>query len=225
MRSGRVAQLRVSASSDAIAIMWAIAPAMAPATLPPSLSPIAPRTPTRTASARANFQAERATAFTIVLTRRSSKSLMAIAVMSSIRAERAVCRRGCLGLPRQAGKGLPVLLVLLIEAERLGNAQEILADEVRHGRPVARVVGLERLQRQPVGDEGVAQVAGGLIEDSAQIAGQRVLGVGHALLIAVRQHGELVVHLARLDERIVPLAEMNIVEGQENVHQHLLEIF
>src|SRR5438132_12152131 len=39
------------------------------------------------------------------------------------------------------------------------------------------------------------------VEDAAQIAGERVTGVRHALLISVCQHSKLVVHLARLDKR------------------------
>ena len=54
--------------------------------------------------------------------------------------------------------------------------------------------------------------------------GQRVTGVGHAFLISVCQHGKLVVHLARLDKRVVPLPEMDVVDGQEDVQQHLFEL-
>ena len=113
--------------------------------------------------------------------------------------------------------------MLLIEPERLGHAQQILADKVRHRSPVALPVVLERLQREAVGDEGIAPVSGGFVKEAAEIAGQRVLGIGHAFLIPVRQHGELVVHLARLDERVVPQPKLDVVQGHEDVQQHLLE--
>src|SRR2546427_5753426 len=87
MRSGRVAQLRLSASSDPTAIMCATAPARAPATAPASLSLIELRTPTRTASARANFQAARATALTVVLRRRSEEHTSELQSQSNL-----VCR-------------------------------------------------------------------------------------------------------------------------------------
>src|SRR3989442_13331896 len=87
-----ISQLRLSASSNAMASDRAIAPATAPATAPVFLSPNDSRTPTRTASARAYFQAARAAALTVVRNRRSSKSLTAIAVISSIKTDRAVYR-------------------------------------------------------------------------------------------------------------------------------------
>ena len=126
-------------------------------------------------------------------------------------------------MPRKAWKGSLVLLVLLIESQRLGHAQQVLPDEVRHSSPVALLVVLERLQREAVGDEGVAPVSGGFVEDATQVAGQRVLGIGHAFLIPVRQHGELVVYLARLDERVVPQPKLDVVQSHEDVQQHLLE--
>src|SRR2546426_6844847 len=38
------------------------------------------------------------------------------------------------------------------------------------------------------------------------------------------QHSKLVVHLARLDKRVVPLPEMDVVDSQEDVQQHLFEL-
>src|SRR2546422_11395995 len=84
-RSGRVAQLRLSASSDAMASDRAIAPATAPATAPVFLSPNDSRTPTRTASARAYFQAARAAALTVVRNRRFPQYLIASALILSLK--------------------------------------------------------------------------------------------------------------------------------------------
>src|SRR5437867_13391088 len=84
-RSGRVAQLRLSASSDAMASDRAIAAASAPATAPVFLSPDDSRTPTRTAAAGAYFPAAGAAALTVVRNGRSFKPLTAIAGISYIK--------------------------------------------------------------------------------------------------------------------------------------------
>ena len=83
---------RVADISTALFVLDKAVSLAAPAIVPAFLSLNDSRTPTRTASASAYFQAARAAALTAVLNRRSSKSLTAIAVMSSIKAERAVYR-------------------------------------------------------------------------------------------------------------------------------------